>query len=777
MVCNGLRRFAMLEEPQAHKPLPWQRISSLFLLEKRCGSRLVAGYLSHMASEQPATLKDLTLLGKDNLPSGGGFMILPSQLGYFDLLRLELLLAGRELTYLVKKGAALHPLLRAHLERDNVHAMEFDPGETEVAAYRRAMTEAVQQGAIVIYLPAEAATLTAPLTTVPGAKLDFLLKAGIPVLPLHVQCLQDTALPTGRRYSDAEVTFNFGKLLQGAEVNLACYQESLLLLAEESFSNNPVLDISLGHMLIRGFKKFGTRNSVVDGKDDRVVRFDKIFATALALSRVLRRETQKPRVGIILPPGIGGLICNVAVILAGKIPVNLNFTAGRAAIESAIRQGQMDRFLTADIFVRKMQSFPWPPMKQLILIERLLPKMKVSIGKWLVLSKLLPSALLAGLLGLAKKGGRREALLLFTSGSSGEPKGVALTHRNIIANVMQFGSRLGMKSDDSILGSLPLFHSFGCTVTLWFPIIYGLHLITYPTPLETRKLAELIEKFRITLMIATPTFLRGYLRGVNRESLASVKYCVTGAEKLPSTVADAFEARFGKRVLEGYGLTETSPATNLNLPDPAPLGDPEKGYAWLPSHRQGSVGHVVPGMAIRVTHPDTGTPLPLHESGMIWFKGANVFEGYLNDAKRTADVLQDGWFRTGDIGRVDLDGFLYIEGRLSRFSKIAGEMVPHENVEEALVKAMGLENETTRKIAVVGIPDIDKGEALILLTSMPGGPEHQEILDLRYRLLDKGMPPLWIPKKMIRVSDIPVLASGKLDVQSCEKIARASAGI
>jgi acyl-[acyl-carrier-protein]-phospholipid O-acyltransferase/long-chain-fatty-acid--[acyl-carrier-protein] ligase len=162
---------------------------------------------------------------------------------------------------------------------------------------------------------------------------------------------------------------------------------------------------------------------------------------------------------------------------------------------------------------------------------------------------------------------------------------------------------------------------------------------------------------------------------------------------------------------------------------------------------------------------------------MIWFKGANVFEGYLNDPKRTADVLHDGWFRTGDIGRVDLDGFLYIEGRLSRFSKIAGEMVPHETVEESLVKAMGLENETVRKIAVVGVPDIDKGEALILLTSMPGGPEHQEILDLRYRLLDKGMPPLWIPKKMIRVSDIPVLASGKLDVQSCEKIARAAAGI
>jgi len=730
-----------------------------------------------MASEKPVTLKDLTILGKENLPTGGGFMILPSQLGYLDLLRLEIVLEGRELVYLVKKGAAFHPLLRVHLERDNVHAMEFSPGETEVAAYRRAMADAVKSGAIIVYLPAEAAAMASPMTTVPGTTLEFLLKAEIPVLPLYVHRRQDTALPIDRRFSDAEVIFSFGRLLQGPEVNLASYQENLLLLSEQSFNENPTLDISLGYALIQGFKKHGTRNSVVDGKDDKIMRFDKVFAIALALAQVVKKETQKERVGIILPPGLGGLICNVAVLMAGKIPVNLNFTAGRAAIDSAIRQGQIDRFLTADIFVRKMQSFPWPPMKQLVLIERILPKMKVSIAKWLVLSKILPAAILAAVLGVSKKGGRKEALLLFTSGSSGEPKGVALTHRNIVANVMQFGSRLGMKSTDSILGCLPLFHSFGCTVTLWFPIISGLHLVTYPTPLEVKKLAELIEKYRVSLMIATPTFLRGYLRGVNRESLASIKLCVTGAEKLPTTVADAFETRFGKRVLEGYGLTETSPASNLNLPDPEPLGDEENGYAWLPSHRQGSVGHTVPGMAVRITNPDTGQPLSLHQSGMIWFKGANVFEGYLNDPKRTGDVLQDGWFRTGDIGRLDLDGFLYIEGRLSRFSKIAGEMVPHETVEESLVKAMGLENETTRKIAVVGVPDIDKGEALILLTSLPGGPEHQEILDLRYRLLDKGMPPLWIPKKMIRVSDIPVLASGKLDVQSCEKIARAAAGV
>ena len=727
-----------------------------------------------MPSDKPVTLKDLTILGKEHLPSSGGFMILPSQLGYLDLLRLELVLEDRGVVYLVEQGAALHPLLKVHLEKEDVHALVIAPSETEPKAYRDAVAGSLKDGAVVIYLPAEAAAISSPMTTVPGAKLEFLLKAGVPVLPLYVHRSQDTALPIGRRYTDAEVVFTFGALLTGDEVCLPVYQERLMLLAEQTMSEAcPALEMSLGYALIQGFKKHGVRNSIADGKDDKILRYDKVFAAALALSQVVRKETKKERVGIILPPGIGGLLCNVAVIMAGKIPVNLNFTAGRAAIESAIRQGDVDRFLTADIFVRKMQSFPWPPSKQLILIERLIPKLKLSITKWLVISKLLPSALLAALLGVSRKGGRREALLLFTSGSSGQPKGVVLSHRNLISNVMQFGSRLGLKSTDSILGTLPLFHSFGCTVTLWYPIIYGLHLVTYPTPLETKKLAELIEKYRVSLMISTPTFLRGYLRGVNREALASVKYCVTGAEKLPRTVADAFESRFGRRVLEGYGLTETSPVSNVNLPDPDPLGDAESGYVLMPGHRQGSVGQLVPGLALRITHPESGAPLSIHESGMIWFKGPNIFEGYHNDPKRTQEVMDDGWFRTGDIGRVDLDGFLYIEGRLSRFSKIGGEMVPHETVEEALVKAMGLENETTRKIAVVGVPDPGKGEALVLLTSMPGGPEHQEILDLRYRLLEKGMPPLWIPRKMIRVSDIPVLASGKLDVQGCEKVALA----
>jgi acyl-[acyl-carrier-protein]-phospholipid O-acyltransferase/long-chain-fatty-acid--[acyl-carrier-protein] ligase len=724
-----------------------------------------------MPAEPPVKLKDITLLGKEHLPDDGGYLLLPNQLGYHDLLRLQVVLADKPLIF-VTEGAGLHPQLKAHLEKEGITTLTIVPETTDVSSYRSALKDAARNGSVIIYLPGQASTVNAPLTTIPGDRLDFLVKADIPVVPCYVQHTRDISIPIDRRHPEAEIIMAFGPALEGEYLTLAAYQESLFVLAEQCFSKHPMLARNLGYALLQGLKKHGTQNYVIDGKDNSKLGFDKILAAAIALSKFIKAETQKSRVGIVLPPCTAGLIANVAVVLAGKTPVNLNFTAGRASVESAMKQSDMDRYLTADTFVRKMQGFPWPPTKQLILLERLMPTLKGKASLWFVLGKLLPASLLATILGVSKKGGNKEALLLFTSGSSGEPKGVMLTHRNLVANVAQFGSRLNRKSTDSILGCLPLFHSFGCTVTLWYPILCGLNVVYYPSPLEIKKLAELIEKHKVTVMIATPTFLRGYLRGVNREQLASIDLCVTGAEKLPRAVAEAFENRFGKVVLEGYGLTETSPVSNVNLPDIESSSDSQ---LTLPAGRAGSVGQLLPGLAVRITHVETGEALPLHQSGIIWFKGANVFTGYFNDPKRSAEVLdENGWFRTGDVGRVDLDGFLYIEGRLSRFSKIAGEMVPHETVEETIVRTLGFEGESTRRIAIVGVPDIEKGEALIMLTSVPDGPDHLEIVQLRYRLIDKGVPPLWIPKKMIRVTEIPVLASGKLDVKACEKIAKAT---
>ncbi len=721
--------------------------------------------MSHAA---PKKLRNITILDQQNVPPNG-VLIIPSHLGYLDLLQLERILDGRPLVYLVAQGAAYSPEQKAHFDQDGVHVQEFTPANPNIEGLRKEIQDAVKKGSIVIYVPPLALAQHAALTTVSGSRLDFLMQLRVPVLPLYILDTAEVAMPIESRPPEGDSVFAFGKVM--AQADGPSFQESLMQLGEACFSGKPALDINLAFALIRGLKKHGSKAWVIDGKDDLTLRFDKILASAIVLAAHVRSATKKPRVGIILPPGILGVIANVAVMLAGKVPVNVNYTAGRASVESAIKQGDLDHYLTADLFVRKMQTFPWPPNRQLTFIERILPNKKSAIARWLIISKLLPASVLATMLGVPKRGGNTEALLLFTSGSSGDPKGVVLTHRNLMANVCQFGSRLNLGTSDRILGSLPLFHSFGSTVTIWYPIIQGVSLVTYTNPIETKKLAELIHKHHATVLIATPTFLRGYLKGVNPEWLASLKLVVTGAEKLPRTVADAFESRFGKKVMEGYGLTETSPVSNVNLHDPDAAGSPA-GTEVMPSHRVGSVGQVLPGLSVRITDPDTDAPRTLHQSGMIWFKGANVFEGYLKNPRKTEEVIKNGWFRTGDIGRMDADGFLFIEGRLSRFSKIGGEMVPHETVEESLVKALNLEGESTRRIAVIGVPDIEKGEALVLLTTIPGGSVQQEILDLRYKLLDRGMQPLWIPKKLVRVVEIPILSSGKLDVKACEKLAK-----
>jgi acyl-[acyl-carrier-protein]-phospholipid O-acyltransferase/long-chain-fatty-acid--[acyl-carrier-protein] ligase len=440
--------------------------------------------------------------------------------------------------------------------------------------------------------------------------------------------------------------------------------------------------------------------------------------------------------------------------------VNLNFTSPRDAIESATAQAGLRTIITARLMAKRLEDFPWTP--HVIHLDEALPPMKKKILGWWIAGIVLPAGFLARRLKLPRIGDHGEALLLFTSGSSGRPKGVILSHRNILGNVSQFAVFLDARKDELILASLPFFHSFGCTVTLWYPLIEGVRTVTYPNPLEAKKIAELVEKHAVTVMLATPTFLRAYLRKAEPQQLRSLRLLITGAEKLPDDLAHAIEARFGKEVLQGYGLTETSPVVSVNLPELTP---PRPGQNVQPSNRLGSTGKMMPGLAAEIRDPETDEHRSLHETGMLWLRGPNIFEGYLNAPEKDAEVLRGGWFKTGDIGRFDEDGFLYIEGRLSRFSKIGGEMVPHETVEQKIIATLGIE-QAERFIAVMGVADPAKGEALVLLSSID-----LDLAALRSALADGGVPNLWIPRTIRRVEAIPVLASGKLDLAHCKKLA------
>jgi len=704
------------------------------------------------------------IIGQDRIPQSG-MLVIPGRVSSHEITVFKKLFAPRPITWLIEENAVLHEDIKALIQ--NEAGLMFSADDSAPATAGQQLKSALEKSGLLIFIPGDVVARSAVPCHIPTKVLKTLLQLGLPVLPIAVDAPREGGFTIDNPSDLPQAVMAVAEPLTATKATTAAFQERLLLAHEEAFSQRTFLKQNLGVALLKGLKKFSASARIFDGADDSSLDYHKVLASAIVLAKLIRKETDKPRVGIVLPPGKGGLIANLAVIFAGKVPVNLNFTASQEAVRSAMRQAGLDRFITVDPFVRKFPSFPWPPNRDLILIERIMPALKRDIAKWMILTKMMPVSALASHLGINKIAPTDEAVLLFTSGSSGEPKGVPLTHRNVLANELQFHSRLGATAGTKILGSLPLFHSFGCTATLWYPILAGLELVTFTNPLENKRIAELIHQHKINILLSTPTFLRGYMKRVEPEQLGSLSLVVTGAEKLPVSLADAFEEKFGIRPYEGYGLTETSPATNLNLPDPAGDGI----HPVIPTSRNGSVGQMLPGIAIRLTNPATEKSIPVDQQGLIWLKGANVFHGYLNNPNKSTEVLKDDWFLTGDVGRLDEEGFLFIEGRISRFSKIGGEMVPHETLEAAISKALALDQEGERKIAVVGVPDAQKGEAIVLLSSVAGMALEQECIDLRYKLMDAGISSLWCPKRIIAAKDIPMLASGKLDIKSCEELA------
>src|SRR5213595_2100475 len=705
----------------------------------------------------------VTATGLENLPSGG-FLLVPNHISWVDALVLQLA-CPRPIRYVIDQAyyhkRILHPILSA------IGCIPINTRHSHAAV--RAAAERIADGEIVCVFPEGQLERRGVLLRLHRGYELIARHADAHAVPVWLDQLWGSifSFQGGRFFTKFPkripypVTIAFGNPLKAEDADVATMREELLKLGEVCFSRRPSLDRHLAEECVRGLKRRPFRTAVIDGMDHSELSRAKLLGAAAALSRYLRKEFSDERIAIVLPASKGSMVANLAVTLANKVPVDLNFTIGRASNESCCRRANLRVAISATPFIERVKDFPWP--EHVLKLDELMPRMKRQIILWWIMSILVPARLLWWLLQIPKAGGHIEALVLFTSGSTGDPKGVVMSHRHIVGNLSQFRQFLDAKKEDAILAALPFFHTFGSTVSLWYPLIEGVRIVTYPNPLEAAKNAALIEQYKLTLLLATPTFLRGYLRKAEPQQLRTLRLVITGAEKLPLDLAKAFEDRFNQHVFEGYGLTETSPVVSVNLPDPQPT---KSGEQVQPSSRLGSVGKMAPGIAAEIREPENDRKLSLHETGMVWFRGANIFEGYLHDEKRTADVLQDGWFKTGDIGRFDEDGFLYIEVRLSRFSKIGGEMVPHEAVEQKIIDLLGFSGKDERLVAIVGVQDESKGEALILLAAAD-----VDLAQLRDKLRDAGVPNLWIPKKVCRVDAIPVLASGKLDLKKCQALA------
>ena len=489
----------------------------------------------------------------------------------------------------------------------------------------------------------------------------------------------------------------------------------------------------------------GARPAIVDG-DERVLTYDEIVRASLALGHALKRGTRSGEaVGIMLPSGAGAVIAFFAVSAYGRVPAMLNFTSGTAGLKSALRTAEVKRIVTARRFIdlAKLDALiaELAGDYEIVYLEdvreklNLADKIAAALGQyapWLVTSR--PPA-------------DSPAVILFTSGTEGEPKGVALSHLNILANVEQVRSHIALYPSDILFNPLPTFHCFGLTVGSLMPMLLGLKAVFHPTPLQPHEIVRRIKATGATILLSTDTFISQYARAGEQGALNSLRLAVCGAERLRDETRQLLRKKYSIELLEGYGVTEAAPVVAANQPG---------------ANRPGTVGRLMQGMTAR-TEPVEGIP----NAGRLFVKGPNVMMGYIKPERPGyIDPPPGGWHDTGDVVAIDEDGFIAIKGRVKRFAKIGGE-----TVSLAVVESIASALWPDFSHAAVSIPDGRKGEQIVLVTTMKGASRH----DLIGWANNHGVPELAVPRRILEVDAVPVLGTGKTNYGVVEKMVKETA--
>ena len=502
------------------------------------------------------------------------------------------------------------------------------------------------------------------------------------------------------------------------------------------------------------------------------------FAAACAcFAGELHGAARGAHIGIMLPASPAAAIATVAVSLRGAVAVQLNYTAGADAVHAAVDSARLTTVLTSRQFLERLAERGIDP-------EQLLPQglervymedIREALPRWRLLAAgllhaLLPPSWFYRLYGRAVDI-NEPAAILFSSGSESKPKGVVLSHRNIMSNARQISDVLNTRVNDVMMSCLPPFHSFGLTVTTLLPLIEGIPMVCHPDPTDSLGVARAVARYQATLLFGTSTFLSFYTRNrkVHPLMLESLRLVVSGAEKLSESVREDFERKFQKPIFEGYGATETTPVASVNIPDAIDTID----WKVQEGSLRGSVGMPLPGTSFRIVDPDTFEELPLGQDGLVLISGNQVMLGYLNDPQRTARVIreEDGlrWYNTGDKGHLSESGFLVIVDRYSRFAKVAGEMVSLSAVEAAAADAL---DSPAVDLAAAALPDARRGERIVLLVCGDG----VSVEAVRQTLAAADINPLLRPDTVALVEGIPRLGSGKLDLTRLRALAQQACG-
>ncbi len=712
------------------------------------------------------TVCRIRVQGREHLPEQGGALLVANHVSWLD--GLVLLVTSSRPIRLVAFTSGLKGRVRPWLARQ-VGAIVVEAGAQDLRRALEEAREALRLGELVAVFPEGGMTPTGTLQAFRPGLMRVLEGIHVPIIPVYLDELWGSIFsrqggcgvrPWTRRWR-IPISIRIGS---PAEVPWDAYQARRAVqdlgaqAVRERSSEMPFVTCEF----IRSCKSEKRRSKVADSMGAEL-NGGSLLMRSLILRRLLRKHVlgaDEKCVGVLLPPSVPAIVVNAALSLDRRVAVNLNYTVSQDVIQDCIRQAGIKHVLTSR---RVMEKLGMELNAEVILLEDLRDHVSLA-DKVLsaVATYALPANSLIRWLGLDAIRGDDLLTIIFTSGSTGQPKGVMLTHSNVASNVEAVLDVVRLRPDDVLLGILPFFHSFGYTITMWTVLGLEVKGVYHFNPLEARQVGKLCKDHNVSIILATPTFLRSYLRRCEKDDFHAVDVVVTGAEKLPRDVADAFEARFGVRPIEGYGCTETSPLAAVNVP---PARCPDKPHAGL---REGTVGRPIPGVAAKILHLETGEELGPGQSGMLLLKGPNIMQGYLDKPELTAEVIRDGWYVTGDVAQIDEDGFIKITGRESRFSKIGGEMVPHIQIEETLAKLIGDIDEGLQA-AVTAVPDSRKGERLVVLhRPMAVSPS-----DLCKGLADEGLPNIYIPSpdSFVQVDELPILGTGKLDLRRLKEIA------
>lgn len=700
--------------------------------------------------------------GTENLPSKGGSILLCHHTSFLDPIYITQALPKKAVHFLIPKRfweqKALQPFFK------NLNASPLDWENPEAATKKAKWV--LKQGGTLCLFPEEEPSQTGNILPLDPRYLKLANNLNAPTFPATI----DNVWNNGVHEENGELVL---KSADGATHPIGvAIGDQLEILAPEAvhaaiaeLGEDAVLarrkkyDVLPLHF-IRAAKKGSTPYSIEDTLGQSLPAKRVLIASLLLSKNWIQTLPEEQTIGVFLPTSCASTLINISLAIAGKTTVNLNFTAGPDAIQSAIEQAGIQTVITSRKFLEKMELSI--SAKNVLYAEDIFARLKgnkKAAIKTAILSKLLPAKKLWSLYGDTTTTSESCATIIFSSGTTGDPKGVMLSHHNILANIESVVQIFFREKPMPFLGVLPFFHSFGYTVTLWLPPLTGNPIVYHPNPADAKTIGQLIDKHKIQFMVSTPTFYQVYTRTCSAEQFRTLKLAIVGAEKLRPQVYNSFLEKFGIQLLEGYGCTELGPVVAVNR------GDIDTPLLKQTGHKIGTIGQAIPGVATKLVHPETHAPLKENEdSGLLLIKSPARMMQYLG--RNPNDSLIDGeWYITGDIASIDSDGFIQIVDRQARFSKIGGEMVPHLQIEEEINRILG----ETASI-VVSIPDERKGETIAALYVHENITEEHIVESLNKTKL----PKLWIPKKenLHRVEELPILGSGKPSLKEARTIAQ-----